>query len=295
MDEHWDGGGYPAGTARDRIPLEARIVNVAQVLEIFWNERGRAAALEVLLSRSGRWFDPGLVRLAVQIAKDPGLAEALQDSDPAEAVSATEPEDRLLPADDARLDSIARAFALVVDAKSAFTAQHSARVAGIAVFIAERMGLSAANRVRLRRAGLLHDIGKLGVPNRILDKRGRLEPADWAVVQRHPYWTEQILDRVPVFRGFARDAGAHHERLDGKGYHRGVKGDRLPTDARILAVADRIDALSSDRPYRGRLDAVTVRRLVLEDRGTGLCPVVVDAALPALDMPIDGFAEYGRR
>ena len=290
MDEHWDGGGFPDGAARDRIPLEARIINLAQVLEIFWHEQGRDKALDVAGARSGRWFDPELVRIAEHIGKDPALAESLQETDLPKAVSAAEPEERALPVDEERLDWIASAFALVVDAKSSFTFQHSARVAGLAVFIGEQMGLTRENQVRLRRAGLLHDIGKLGVPNRILDKPGKLEPDEWAVVQRHAYWSEQILERVPVFRDFARDAGSHHERLDGKGYHRGVKGDRLSADARILAVADRVDALSADRPYRGRLDAVTVRRLVDEDCGTGLCPASVEAVLPALDMPIEGFA-----
>ena len=293
MDEHWDGGGFPDGLSRDRIPLEARIMNVAQVLEIFWHARGRDAALDIVAARSGRWFDPELVRVAEHIAKDPVLAERLEDPDPAAAVNAMEPVECSLPGDEDRLDRIAAAFALVVDAKSTFTYQHSARVAGLAVFIAEQLGLPAANRVRLRRAGLLHDIGKLGVPNRILDKPGKLEPDEWAVIQRHAYWSERILDRVPVFREFARDAGAHHERLDGKGYHRGVRAEQLSADARILAVADRIDALSADRPYRGRLDAVTVRRLVLEDCGTGLCARTVEAVMPALEMPIDGFAAYG--
>ncbi|HUF24292.1 MAG TPA: HD domain-containing phosphohydrolase [Vicinamibacterales bacterium] len=293
MDEHWDGGGYPDGAARERIPLEARIVNLAQVLEIFWHERGPDAALEVVEARGGRWFDPELVRVAAHIARDAGLAGDLEAADLPAAVSAAEPEERALPVDAGRLDLIAAAFALVVDAKSSFTYQHSARVAGVAVFIAEQLGLSEAERVRLRRVGLLHDIGKLGVPNRILDKPGTLEPEEWAVIERHAYWSEQILARVPVFREFARDAGAHHERLDGKGYHRGLKGDQLSRDARILAVADRVDALSADRPYRGRLDAATVRRLVDEDSGPGLCPAVVEAVLPALDMPIDGFAGYG--
>jgi putative nucleotidyltransferase with HDIG domain len=295
MDEHWDGGGFPDGASRERIPLEARIINLAQVLEIFWNEQGRDKALDIAGARSGRWFDPELVRVAEHVARDPKLAESLEEIDLAAAVSAVEPEERALPVDEQRLDWIAGAFALVVDAKSTFTFQHSSRVAGLAVYIGERLGLSDANRVRLRRAGLLHDIGKLGVPNRILDKPGKLEPDEWAVIQRHAYWSEQILERVPVFREFARDAGSHHERLDGKGYHRGVKGDRLSTDARILAVADRIDALSADRPYRGRLDAVTVRRLVDEDCGSGLCPAAVEAVLPALEMPIEGFAGYGSK
>ena len=288
MDEHWDGGGFPDGTARERISLEARIIGLAQVLEIFWHEHGRDKALDVARARSGRWFDPELVRIAEHIGRDSALATALQEQDLPTAVSDAEPEERVVAVDEERLDLIAGAFALVVDAKSSFTYQHSARVAGLAVFIAERMGLSEANRVRLRRAALLHDVGKLGVPNRILDKPGKLDPDEWTLIKRHPYWSEQILERVPVFREFARDAGAHHERLDGKGYHRGLAGDELSTDARILAVADCVDALSADRPYRGRLDAVTVRRIVNED--SGLCPIIVEAVLPALDVPIESFA-----
>ncbi|HEX6322084.1 MAG TPA: HD domain-containing phosphohydrolase, partial [Vicinamibacterales bacterium] len=182
MDEHWDGGGYPDGTAGDRIPLEARIINLAQVLEIFWHERGPQAALDVVKARGGRWFDPALVRVAAHLAGDGRLAGDLEAVDLPAAVSAAEPEERALPVDAGRLDLIAAAFALVVDAKSSFTYQHSARVAGVAVFIAERMGLPEATRVRLRRAGLLHDIGKLGVPNRILDKPGKLDPDEWAVI-----------------------------------------------------------------------------------------------------------------
>lgn len=282
MDEHWDGGGFPDGAARERILLEARIINLAQVLEIYWHEYGRDKALDAASDRSGRWFDPELVRVAQHVALDPALNDALTVDDLPSAVSAVEPEERALPGDEARLDRIAEAFALVVDAKSSFTYQHSARVAALAVTIGERMGLPSEGLVRLRRAGLLHDIGKLGVPNRILDKPGKLEPDEWAVIQRHAYWSEQILARVPVFRDFARDAGSHHERLDGRGYHRGLTGDRLSRDARILAVADRIDALSADRPYRGRLDPETVCRLIDEDCGSGLCPEAVEAARPSL-------------
>jgi HD-GYP domain-containing protein (c-di-GMP phosphodiesterase class II) len=295
MDEHWDGGGYPHGAARERIPLESRVINLAQVLETFWRERGHDAAIDVAAARAGRWFDPELVRVARHIARDAGLAEALQAPDLPAAVNAAEPSDRVLPADQERLDRIAAAFALIVDAKSSFTHGHSARVAGIAVFIGEQMGLPDARRVRLRRAGLLHDVGKLGVPNRILDKPGRLDPDEWAVIERHAWWSEQILEQVPVFRDLARDAGSHHERLDGKGYHRGLTGEQLSPDARILAVADRLDALSAERPYRGRLDAATVRRLMLEDCGAGLCAATVDAVLPGLERPIEGFGEYASR
>ena len=140
---------------------------------------------------------------------------------------------------------IARAFALGVDAKSTFTYQHSERVAAVSDAIATEMALPGAARVRLRRAALLHDIGKLSVPNRILDKPGTLEADEWTVVRKHPYFTYEILARVPLFSEFAYDASCHHERIDGRGYHRGVPGEALSPAARILAAAARNTALAA--------------------------------------------------
>ncbi|MEP6593683.1 MAG: HD domain-containing phosphohydrolase, partial [Acidobacteriota bacterium] len=124
--------------------------------------------------------------------------------------------------------------------------------------------------------------GKLAVPNSILDKPGRLTEGEWAKVREHPFVTYQILDRVPVFRGFADDASNHHERLDGRGYFRGLSGDRLSRTARVLAVADVVDALASDRPYRAALDAAEVCAMLVADRGHALCPEAVDAAVAVL-------------
>src|SRR6185503_371508 len=130
-----------------------------------------------------------------------------------------------------------------------------------------------------RRAGLLHDIGKLSVPNRILDKPGKLTPREWEVVKLHPYYTYQILERVPVFGELAFDASAHHERLDGRGYFRNLPAAQLSLQARILAAADQLDALSAERPYRGQLPRERVVAILREERGTGLCAECVDAAV----------------
>ena len=140
----------------------------------------------------------------------------------------------------------------VIDAKSPYTHDHSRRVAGYAVAAAERLGAADRSLVRLRRAALLHDIGKLGVPNSVLDKPGRLSDDEWALMRSHTQHTHQILDAVPVFRDVAFDAACHHERLDGSGYHLGLGGAALGPAARLLAVADVTDALTSDRPYRSR-------------------------------------------
>lgn len=281
MDEHWDGGGHPRGLRHHDIPLAGRIIGLAQVVEIFWELGGPDRALEVAHDRSGRWFDPELVRCLRAIASD-DLWRTLHSHDLAADVAAAEPQERVVVATEARLDAIARAFAWVIDAKSTFTYRHSERVADIAVRILGTLGSTPAERTRIARAGLLHDIGKLAVPNSILDKPGRLTGGEWAKVREHPFVTFQILDRVPVFRGFADDASNHHERLDGRGYFRGLPGERLSRTARVLAVADVVDALASDRPYRAAMDVAMVCATLEADRGTALCPEAVDAAAAVL-------------
>jgi HD-GYP domain-containing protein (c-di-GMP phosphodiesterase class II) len=277
MDEHWDGGGYPEGLRRDQIPLYARIIGLAQVAEIYWGMGGPDAAISVVRDRRGRWFDPELVKVMRALGSSDRLWSSLRSEELATAIAAAEPIERAIPADESRLDRIAHAFALVVDAKSNFTYHHSDRVAAISDAIAAEMGLPEGQRVRLQRAALLHDIGKLSVPNRILDKPGKLDAEEWAVVKQHPYFTYEILARVPVFSDFAYDASCHHERIDGRGYYRGVSGDALSTHARIMATADIFDALSAARPYRGPLPLEQVLKIIQEGRGTQLCPTTVDA------------------
>ena len=278
MDEHWDGGGYPEGRKGQAIPVLARIIGMAQVAEIFAEQDGPDAALAVVRERRGRWFDPELVRAFADVAGDASLWERVASSDLDREVSAVEPKVMQFTVDEERLDQIAAAFAWVVDAKSPFTYHHSERVADFATSIAEYIGLSKAECVRVKRAGLLHDIGKLAVPNRILDKPGRLTSAEWEIVRLHPYYSYQILERVPVFGEFAFDASAHHERMDGRGYYRNLRGDQLSLCARILATADKYDALSADRPYRAGMPPDRVCAILNEDLGFDLCPDCVTAA-----------------
>ncbi len=293
MDEHWDGGGYPEGLRGEEIPLSGRIIGLAQVVEIFASESGPERALAVARDRRGRWFDPNLVDVLLEAVRDDEIWPSIATGDLQALVAAAEPIDRALGVDEARLDQIAVAFAWVIDAKSHFTYQHSDRVATAALEIGDRLGVAGAARVRLRRAGLLHDIGKLSVPNRILDKPGRLTEREWDAVWLHPYYTYRILERVPVFGELAYDASAHHEKLNGRGYYRNLCGDQLSRTARILAVADIYDALAADRPYRKGLPLEKVLAIIGEERGAALCPDCVDAlrasvgAMPSVAVAFD--------
>ncbi len=155
--------------------------------------------------------------------------------------------------DDDYLDAIAKAFGEVIDAKSPYTAGHSSRVAEIASAIADRMGVPASRRRWLYRAALLHDIGKLGVSNTILDKPGKLDEAEWQIMRTHASHTQQILGRVGVLSDLAPVAAAHHERLDGKGYPLGLEDYQIMRETRIITVCDFYDALTAHRPYRGAM------------------------------------------
>jgi HD-GYP domain-containing protein (c-di-GMP phosphodiesterase class II) len=253
LDEHWNGGGYPNHLLGEEIPMFSRIANLCQTLEVFYEARGEEDALDAIRARSGRWFDPELVAAAMSLSKQGLLWLGLDSKDLLENVLAMEPEQRRLIADDATVDSICLAFADIIDAKSPFTYQHSNGVADAAMDIAIHFGMNELEKKQLRRAALMHDIGKLSVPNSILEKPGKLMDEEWQIVRDHPYYTFQILKRVPAFKSFSSDAAAHHERLDGSGYWRRLSGSSISTVARILSVADVFDALRAKRPYRDAL------------------------------------------
>jgi response regulator RpfG family c-di-GMP phosphodiesterase len=148
-------------------------------------------------------------------------------------------------------------------------------------------GSSDTAEVRdLRRAGLLHDLGKLGVPNTVLDKPGKLTPEEWELMRRHPAYTAEVLAHVECLRTVAGTAASHHERLDGSGYHRGLDASVLPVPARILAVADVYDALAHDRPYHAAMPTERALAILDADAGTRLDR----ESIAALHRLLDGVA-----
>jgi HD-GYP domain-containing protein (c-di-GMP phosphodiesterase class II) len=271
LDEHWNGSGRPRGLKGEEIPMLARIALLCQTVEIFWRRGGGRAAETVLRQRRGKWFDPVLVDLVLAHASSAKLWREMGAISHPEHVGHLDPEPRVIPS--SSLDDMIRigeVFAAVVDAKSPWTTTHSTRTAAIARLMAETMNFSTHEQDRVGLAGLLHDLGKLSVSNSILDKGGPLRPEEVEEMQRHPAITHEILSPLWPLDDVAEMAAAHHERLDGSGYHRHLRGPEMPHGAHILAVADVYEALTAHRPYRRGMDGDQALALLKKDQGSRL-------------------------
>lgn len=252
LDEHWDGSGYPEQRRGLGIPQLTRIVAVAQHIDIFAANHGLPAALEELEARSGQWFDPEIVRLARDLFAQGELQAAVGDFDHHTRVREIRPDSGdALEAED--IDRICEIFADIVDARSSFTYSHSVSVTRVAVGIAAELDFDAERRRLVRRASLLHDLGKLSLPHSILYKRGKLTVDEWTLVKGHALLSQQILERISHFGPIAKIAGQHHERLDGSGYPYALTAEQLSLEVRVVAMADVYCALAETRPYRPKL------------------------------------------
>lgn len=277
LDEHFDGSGRPMQLRGAAIPLASRIALLAQVVDVFQFSHGPTAAVAEVRKRSGRWFDPQVVQAFVQVARSEHFWSTLSHPELATHVLRLEPGDDAVPLDDDYLDAIAEAFGAVIDAKSPFTSGHSERVGYYTDGLAERLDVDPARRRWLRRAALLHDVGKLGVSNTILDKRGPLDAAEWQQVRQHAVYSEQILSRLTPFAELARIAGAHHERLDGSGYPRGLRGNEIARETRIITAADIFDAITAERPYHPPCSAERALDIMRREVGVAIDAECFDA------------------
>ncbi|HEX2883463.1 MAG TPA: HD domain-containing phosphohydrolase [Candidatus Limnocylindria bacterium] len=245
--EAWNGRGGVQGLRGDDISIAARIAAVSATVARFDAIGGPAAAAEVARRRAGGELDPAVCAAfsdhAAQI-----LAEA-HAGDPRDALLAAEPAPARVVAE-ADLPVVAGAIGDVADLKSTYTLGHAAGVARLADAAADTIGLGLEARWRLRIASLLHDVGRVGISTATWDRRGALSAADREQVRLHPYHSERILARSAALEPMAIIAGMHHERLDGSGYHRGSRAREIGTEARILAAADALQAMTQDRPHR---------------------------------------------
>ena len=245
--EQWNGKGLPNGVRGEDLPLSARVVYVARDVEVLHRLGGRERVVTAVRRRSGAAYDPAVAAAFLDHADD--LLARTQVESPWQTVLDLEPEPRpWVPP--ARFDEALTAFADFVDMKCPWTAGHSREVARLAA-----AAVSPADAPLLRHAGLLHDLGRVGVPNGIWDKPGSLSDGEWERVRLHTYYTERIAGRVDALRRLATLTAMDHERLDGSGYHRGAARSDIPTAARVLAAADAYQAMTQPRPQRPALPA----------------------------------------
>ncbi len=275
--ERWDGGGLPQGVRGEQIPLETRVVQLADVAEVHLRGHGLTGAVSMARARSGRQFDPTLVELLTGCA--PELLGRLPTHEVWAAALAQAPDrDRLVSGGE--LDALLQAMGDFVDLKCAFTLGHSRAVAALAEDAARRTGLPPDAVDTVRRAGLVHGLGRMGVPNSVWEKTGPLSESEQERVRLHPYLTGRILSRV---RGLEREtavAEAHRERLDGSGYPNRLRGPALGPPSRVLAAADAYRTWLEPRPHRAALTAgEAADRLRREARDGRLDATAVDAVL----------------
>ena len=267
--ERWDGSGLPTGAEGAQIPLGMRLVHLADVAEVHLRSGGVDAVVAMARARSGTQFDPALVSV---FCEHVGELLPLVDDDVWQFAIQLAPEsDRLLT--DGELDVLLEAMGDFVDLKSPWTVGHSRVVAELAAHAGASLGLDDSQVRALRRAGHVHDLGRMGVPNRVWGKTSALSTAEQEHVRLHPYLTQRILNRVDALRGIAQLAGAHHERLDGSGYPQGASGAELRLPERVLAAADAYQSLREASP-RGRMHgpeeaAAVLRKEVQEGRLDG--------------------------
>ncbi|OEH85647.1 hypothetical protein BHU72_02290 [Desulfuribacillus stibiiarsenatis] len=250
--ERWDGKGEPEGLRGKLIPLVSRIINVADSIEMFVNTKGRDtySLQNYLQAEAGRRYDPELCKIAYELVQYNEFYETM--SHPIALLEDLRPQDQV-DVDNAGLLLIGNGLAQVVDNKSSYTANHSIEVAQFSVELGRHLGFKGERLHKLEVAALLHDVGKLGIPTKILHKTSGLTEAEFQQITFHPYYTEIILSQVKGFSEICSWASLHHEKLDGTGYHRQYVAEQIPIEARLIAIADVFQALKADRPYRAGL------------------------------------------
>jgi HD-GYP domain-containing protein (c-di-GMP phosphodiesterase class II) len=250
--ERFDGKGFPGDVGGSEVSRPSMIVQAVELALTAAALDGPGNAAAIVERRSGAQFDPVTSSAIARHVADV-VADAAPES-PWEAVVAAEPGEPE-PMDDARLDDSLRAVADFADLKSPYLVGHSSGVAELAAAAAERAGLPPSDVATVRRAGWVHDVGRVGVPSMLWGKTGPLSLDDWERIRMHAYHTDRILSRPEGLRSIGRVASMHHERCDGSGYFRGSAAAQQPAPARILAAADAFHAMTSDRPHRSALSA----------------------------------------
>ncbi|MCR4431031.1 MAG: HD domain-containing protein [Tepidanaerobacteraceae bacterium] len=290
MDHHeqWDGSGYPRGLAGNNINLGGQILRICDTFDILARVRPPLSldGMKTSLSaRRGVEYSDLIYELMVTTLEEGDFFnEVMDEKKISEKVLNITKELPLIDNNPNRsqADDIIRVFAKVIDAKHSYTAGHSERVAEYTYMLAKALGLKEEEAKRLKVAGYLHDAGKVAVPKSILDKPGRLTLDEFKLMKRHPVYTMEIMSMVTLLKDLVVIAGGHHERYDGAGYPDGLSGEAIPFGARIMAVADAYDAMTSVRPYQSQRSFAEAKEVIEKNSGSQFDPKVAKAAAKAL-------------
>jgi HD-GYP domain-containing protein (c-di-GMP phosphodiesterase class II) len=276
--EQWDGKGWPGALAGDRIPIASRLAQFAEFVEVAHRLGGVDAAIALADRRAGSQFDPAL---AAALRDDPeAILGGLDSANTWSAVIEAEPSLRVTLSGDA-FDRALRAIADFVDLKSPYTLGHARAVAELAAATGVQLGLPEDEATLLRRVGLVHDLGRLGVSNAIWDKPGPLGAGEWERVRMFPYLTERMLHQSAALAPLGAVAVEHRERLDGSGYPKGLSGSVISKPARILGAVDAYQSMREPRPHRPALTAEDAATELQADASAGKLDAEAVAAVLA--------------
>ena len=275
--ERFDGRGLPSGASGRQIPIEMKVAQFADVAEVHHRMYGLEAVIAMASSRRGGQFDPAVID-AVLTAPEELFAPA-PNGDVWGGALAEAPDQEVRLTDEG-FDDLVCAIGDFVDLKCPFTLGHSRAVATLSAAAGKSLGLAVGDVRTLRRAGHLHDLGRLGVSNQVWSEPGDLSPSEWERIRMHPYLTERVLDRIPGLGPVRTIARAHHEHLDGTGYPLGLGGTMLGRSERILAATVAYQSALEPRPYRAAMSSKeAMERLRSRSRSGLLDPECVDAVL----------------
>jgi HD-GYP domain-containing protein (c-di-GMP phosphodiesterase class II)/DNA-binding CsgD family transcriptional regulator len=281
-DERWDGGRLPARLEGEALALATRLHQFGHVVEIAHGRLGRAGAAALVRRRAGGQLDPRLAKLFLD--HQAALFASIEDPKIFDRFLSLEPRPVTL-ADERQMDDVVSALAMFTDLKCPIFVGHSTGVAALAERAARQMDMNAEETRALRWAALLHDVGRLSVPNSIWTRPGPLDWSQWERVRLHAYYTERVLSPIPALDDAKEIAAAAHERIDGSGYYRHREGRALLAPARLLAAADTAFAMSEERPHRSALDAAAIARTLVSEVCEGrLDATAVDAVLASLGL-----------
>ena len=281
--ERWDGQG-PNGSKGTSISLIARIAYMTAFLEIFHQIKGREGAMDLAKDRRGKAFDPSLVDAFLAVAKKEDFWEVLERNQVWDSLLTAEPDSQYRYTSLEKLPEVALSFADFADMKSKYTLGQSRRVAEISLAIAHQMGLPEEEVSNIHIAGLMHNLGLVTVPSFVLEKPPeKLTNAEMEQIRLHPYHGQRILSNVPELETVSELVGAHHEQMDGMGYHRGLRGSQIPLGARIIAVADRYDELCHEMPGHTEMDSGAALDLMAQEVDAALCRDSFDGLVHVLE------------